>query len=181
MGKGLEGLAVIEIGGGFAASSTGKALGDLGAEVVKVEPPEGDPTRRRGLVPGRRAPAGGPFLHLNTNKRSVVVDRTTTAGRAEFDRLLAGADLAVREGHAPELEDANAWRERHPHLVVVSITPFGLTGPRRGWRGDELTLVHAGGWGYIVPGRGAPREWPPILPFRKLGQSRFSDAVARAG
>ena len=180
MGKGLEGLAVIEIGGGFAASSTGKALADLGAEVVKVEPPEGDPLRRRGVVPGRGAPAGGPFLHLNANKRSVVLDRATASGRSELERLLARADLAVREGHAPELEDADAWRERHPHLVVVSITPFGLTGPRRGWRGDELTLVHAGGWGYIVPGRGAPREWPPIRPFghHALIQAGLHAAVA---
>ena len=180
MGKGLEGLAVIEIGGGFAASSTGKALADLGAEVVKVEPPEGDPLRRRGVVPGRRAPAGGPFLHLNANKRSVVVDRTTASGRAELERLLARADLAIREGRAPELEDAGVWRELHPHLVVVSITPFGLTGPRRGWRGDELTLVHAGGWGYIVPGRGAPREWPPIRPFghHALIQAGLHAAVA---
>ena len=165
MGKGLEGLAVVEIGGGFAASSTGKALADLGAEVVKVEPPEGDPLRRRRVVPGSGAPDGGPFLHLNTNKRSVVLDRTSASGRAEFERLLARADLAVREGPAPALEDAETWRGRNPRLVVVSITPFGLTGPRRGWRGDELTLIHAGGWGYIVPGRGAPREWPPIRPF----------------
>ena len=180
MGKGLEGLAVIEIGGGFAASSTGKALADLGAEVVKVEPPEGDPLRRRGVVPGRHAPAGGPFLHLNANKRSVVLDRTTASGRAELERLLGRADLAIREGRAPELEDAEPWRECHPRLVVVSITPFGLTGPRRGWRGDELTLVHAGGWGYIVPGRGAPREWPPIRPFghHALIQAGLHAAVA---
>ena len=180
MGKGLEGLAVIEIGGGFAASSTGKALADLGAEVVKVEPPEGDPVRRRGLVPGCGAPAGGPFLHLNANKRSVVLDRTRPADRATFEDLLARADLAIREGHAPELEDAERWRERHPRLVVVSITPFGLTGPRRGWRGDELVLMHAGGWGYIVPGRGAPREWPPIRPFghHALIQAGLHAAVA---
>ena len=180
MGKGLEGLAVIEIGGGFAASSTGKALADLGAEVVKVEPPEGDPLRRRGVVPGSGAPAGGPFLHLNANKRSVVLDRTTASGRAELEGLIGRADVVVREGRAPELEDAEPWRERHPRLVVVSITPFGLTGPRRGWRGDELTLVHAGGWGYIVPGRGAPREWPPIRPFghHALVQAGLHAAVA---
>ena len=180
MGKGLEGLAVIEIGGGFAASSTGKALADLGAEVVKVEPPEGDPVRRRGVVPGCGAPAGGPFLHLNANKRSVVLDRARPADRATFEDLLARADLAIREGHAPDLEDADRWRERHPRLVVVSITPFGLTGPRRGWRGDELVLMHAGGWGYIVPGRGAPREWPPIRPFghHALIQAGLHAAVA---
>ena len=180
MGKGLEGLAVIEIGGGFAASSTGKALADLGAEVVKVEPPEGDPLRCRGVVPGSKAPAGGPFLHLNANKRSVVLDRTTASGRTELERLLARADLAIREGRAPELDDGDAWCERHQRLVVVSITPFGLTGPRRGWRGDELTLVHAGGWGYIIPGRGAPREWPPIRPFghHALIQAGLHAAVA---
>ena len=180
MGKGLEGLAVIEIGGGFAASSTGKALADLGAEVVKVEPPEGDPLRRRGVVPGSEAPEGGPFLHLNANKRSVVLDRSTASGRAELERLLGRADLAIREGRAPELDDGDAWCERHPRLVLVSITPFGLTGPRRGWRGDELTLVHAGGWGYIIPGRGAPREWPPIRPFghHALVQAGLHAAVA---
>ena len=211
MGQGLEGLRVIELGGGFAASSTGKVLADLGAEVVKVEPPEGDPLRRRGRVPeagtgggasaaagaasaatatgagaggagtaspgsapGAEAEAGatagaeaggGPFLHLNTNKRSVVLDRSSSGGRAEFQRLLARADLLIREGFAPDLEDPAPWRARHPRLVVVSITPFGLSGPRRGWKGSDLTLIHAGGWGYIIPGRGAPREWPPIRPF----------------
>ena len=180
MGKGLEGLAVIEIGGGFAASSTGKALADLGAEVVKIEPPEGDPVRRRGLVPGSGTADGGPFLHLNANKRSVVLDRTSSPDRAKFERLLARADLVIREGHAPGLEDVDAWRERNPRLVAVSITPFGLTGPRRTWRGGELTLVHAGGWGYIMPGRGAPREWPPIRPFghHALIQAGLHAAVA---
>ena len=180
MGAGLEGLTVIEVGGGFAASSTGKAFADLGAEVVKVEPPEGDPVRRRGLVPGSGAASGGPFLHLNANKRSIVLDRSREPDRAKFDDLLARADLVVREGNAAELEDAEAWCERNPALVVVSITPFGLTGPRRSWRGDELTLVHAGGWGYIIPGRGAPREWPPIRPFghHALIQSGLHAAVA---
>ena len=180
MGVGLEGLAVIEVGGGFAASTTGKALADLGAEVVKVEPPDGDPLRRRGLVPGSGATAGGPFLHLNTNKRSVELDRSKAAGRARFGELLARADLVVREGHGPDLEDVEPWRERNPRLVVATITAFGLTGPRRRWRGDELTLVHAGGWGYIVPGRGAPREWPPIRPFghHALIQAGLHAAVA---
>ena len=180
MGVGLEGVRVIEMGGGFAASSTGKALADLGAEVVKVEPPEGDPLRRRGAVPGGGAAAGGPFLHLNANKRSVVLDRSRAPDRAKLENLVGRADLAIREGRAPDLEDARGWCERHPRLVVVSITPFGLTGPRRSWRGDELTLVHAGGWGYIIPGRGAPREWPPIRPFghHALIQAGLHAAVA---
>ena len=180
MGVGLEGLRVIEIGGGFAASSAGKAFADLGAEVVKVEPPQGDPIRRRGIVPGSGEASGGPFLHLNTNKRSVVLDRSSGSDRTRFDGLVARADLAVREGRASGLEDAAEWRERNPRLVVVTITAFGLTGPRRSWRGDELTLVHAGGWGYIVPGRGAPREWPPIRPFghHALVQAGLHAAVA---
>ena len=180
MGAGLEGLRVIELGGGFAASSTGKALADLGAEVVKVEPPRGDPLRSRGLVPGCGSAAGGPFLHLNTNKRSVVLDRTRASDRHAFEDLVARADLAIREGHAPDLEDPAPWRGRNPRLVVVSITAFGLTGPRRDWKGDELTLVHAGGWGYIIPGRGSPREWPPIRPFghHALVQAGLHAAVA---
>ena len=180
MGAGLEGVRVVEMGGGFAASTTGKAFADLGAEVVKVEPPEGDPIRRRGLVPGSGAAAGGPFLHLNANKRSVVLDRSRSSDRAKLEELVARADLAVREGHAPDLEDAEGWRRRNPRLVVVSITPFGLTGPRRDWRGNELTLMHAGGWGYIIPGRGAPREWPPIRPFghHALIQAGLHAAVA---
>ena len=165
MGKGLEGLRVIELGGGFAASSAGKALADLGAEVVKVEPPGGDPLRRRGVVRGSGVDTGAPFLHLNTNKRSVVLDGKSVADRARLEHLIERSDLVLREGLAAELAGAEGWRERHPRLVVVSITPFGLSGPRRDWRGDELTLVHAGGWGYIIPGRGAPREWPPIRPF----------------
>ena len=164
--KGLEGVRVIECGGGFAASSTGKILADLGAQVVKVEPPGGDPMRREEPAHCAREGAGGPFLHLNTNKRSVVLDRTVERDAAAFEGLVRRADLLVREGgSASALDDAEEWRRRNPRLVVVSITPFGCFGPRRNWRGTDLTLVHAGGWGYIIPGRGAPREWPPLRPF----------------
>ena len=146
----LAGLRVLDLSdeSGFLA---GKLLGDLGADVVKVEPPGGD------LV-GRRAPylrgEPGPerslaWLALNTSKRGITLDASVAAGRDLFGRLVAGADV-VLETPRPGERDAlglgwDAWAADHPRLVWCSITPFGRTGPRARWRGGDLVVVAMGG------------------------------------
>ena len=111
-----------------------------GADVIKVEPPEGDRARRLGPFPdGSDDPETGALhLHLNTNKRSVV----GVPGDELVDRLIAGADVVLQSEAAPE---PAALREAHPDLVVVSVTSFGLTGPRAGWQGSELIHYAYGG------------------------------------
>lgn len=164
-------LRVVELGGGFSAAYAAKLLGDHGADVVKVEPPEGDPGRLRGPFPGgvEDPEKSGAFLALNVNKRGVVLDPATDAGRRELDRLTAWADILVHNlphERAAELGVApGTFEAGHPRLVVVSITPFGMTGPYRDYQGTELIVANAGGWTNLCPGTHSEPEAPPLKVF----------------
>lgn len=146
----LSGFRVLDLTGepGFLA---GKILGDLGADVIKWEPPGGD-------LAGRRAPylRGEPdpehslaWLALNTSKRGITLSLEAEAGRALFRQLAARVDV-VMESFAPGTQDARelgfeALRAAHPGLVYCAITPFGQTGPYAGFRGGDLVAVAMGG------------------------------------
>lgn len=108
-----------------------QALADLGAEVVKVEPPDGDGMRRFGRQVGG---VGVQWLAANRTRWLRTVDLATAAGRAELDELLAGADALVtnwRPGVAERLGLApDGVADRHPHLVWCRISGFGQDGPR---------------------------------------------------
>src|SRR5574341_114680 len=131
-GRALEGIQVVEVGRRFAASYATKLMADLGASVVKVEEPGGDPVR---LLPpfagGQQHPEkSGAFLYLNCNKQGITLDTTDPRGRDVLDRLLARADILV---HDLKPEDAEAyglaWDRVHsvnPRMIMTSVTPFGL-------------------------------------------------------
>ena len=186
MDEGLAGLQVVELGGGVSAPMAAKVLADLGAEVIKVEPPGGDPARRRGPFRNGRADpeASGTFLYLNTNKRSVELDLASDDGRKALDGLVARADLLVHNLSPREMEAGGVSFERlsalNRRLVMLSITPFGLTGPYRDHAANELVGIHGGGWGWIIPGKGTPPERPPIKPFGQhvLVQAGLHGAMA---
>lgn len=126
----------------------GRVLADLGAEVVKVEPPGGDPGRRAGLFADPSSPAPEDNLHWwfeNRGKTSVVLDLDHPADRERLLALAAGADALV-ESYAPGWLEArglgaDVLHARNPHLVVTSITPFGRTGPHAGWSATDLTVA----------------------------------------
>ncbi|MBK7972547.1 MAG: CoA transferase [Deltaproteobacteria bacterium] len=129
----------------------GKILGELGADVIKIEPPGGDPLRTRGpFVGGEVHPeASIPWLAANTSKRGIVLDLAELAGRADFLELVTVSDV-VLESFAPgTMEDWGldypSLAAVHPGLVHCAITPFGSTGPRAGWHAHDLTIVAAGG------------------------------------
>jgi crotonobetainyl-CoA:carnitine CoA-transferase CaiB-like acyl-CoA transferase len=137
----LAGLRVLDFSGQIAGPYCSKLLADAGADVVKVEPAEGDPLRRWSAtgaeLHGRDSPL---FTFLNAGKRSVV----GTASDPHVEALLAKADLAIEahglESDAAEVLDVGALRRAHPALVVLSITPYGLTGPWADRRASEFTL-----------------------------------------
>src|SRR5260370_17575710 len=93
--RALQDLTVVECGTTGAAAYAAKLMADLGADVIKVEPPGGDPARALGPFPGHRPhpEMSGTFLYLNTNKQGVTLDITTQRGRGLRDRLLANADV----------------------------------------------------------------------------------------
>src|SRR5947199_4035156 len=101
---GLEGIRVVECGEGVSAAYAAKLLADLGADVVKVEPPGGDLTRRRGPFPGDRVDPekSGLFIYLNTNKRGVTADLETPEGRELLGRLLVSADILIHNVPPPD-------------------------------------------------------------------------------
>ena len=185
--RGLDGIRVVEMGQMVAAPWTAKLLADLGADVIKVEPPDGDPARRRGPYrpdAGDQGDIGGLFAAINTNKRSVVANLSHTDGRLTLDRLLADADLLIHDLTPRAAAELNlmpeSLRAQHPSLVTMSITPFGQTGPYADWRAEELQVVHGGGWGWLAPGCVQDPELPPLKPHghQAAFQSGFAAACA---
>jgi benzylsuccinate CoA-transferase BbsE subunit len=145
-------------------SYCGRLLAGLGADVIKVEPPGGDP--------GRRLP---PFYHdephperslsfwyLNTNKRSITLDIASADGRELFLRLAERADVVVETFPPGYLDEIGlGWETLHatnPGLILTSITPFGQTGPYRHFQGSDLIAQAMGGILYLC---GLPED-PPV-------------------
>ena len=170
-GLGLAGMRVVECGQGVSAAYAAKLLADVGADVVKVEPPDGDLTRRRGPFPDdeRHVDTSGLFTYLNTNKRGVTADLATADGQARLHRLLADADVLIHNVPPPERPamglDSRELCAAHPALVVTSMSIFGDAGPRSAWRGYELTVSNAGGWAFVSPGASPYPDLPPLKPF----------------
>lgn len=126
----LDGIRVIDVSRVLAGPFATMLLADLGADVIKIEPPEGDESRTWG-PPWWGDPAdrrSAYFVSVNRNKRSVVLDLRTDGGRAVLDRLLATADLLVhnyRPATAARLGlETDALRSRHPELIVASVGGF---------------------------------------------------------
>ena len=152
----LDGIRVLELGDESVAYAT-KLLADLGADVVRLEPPEG--SRLRHLPP-----KGLGSAYFDTNKWSVVADLGTEEGRARLARLAARADVVVDTsppGHLDGLDTGPAALcAANPALVWVAVTPFGLTGPRRHWRASNLTAWAQSG---VLRTTGEP-DRPPVVP-----------------
>jgi crotonobetainyl-CoA:carnitine CoA-transferase CaiB-like acyl-CoA transferase len=143
----LAGIRVLEVGVFMAAPFAGMQLADLGADVVKVEPPvRGDPSRQIGpFVSGESS----PFVRLNRNKRSVVVDLKHPDGKATFLRLAASADVLLenlRPGAMTGLGlGYDEVRAHNPGLVYVSVSGWGQDGPRAGLPGlDVMAQARSG-------------------------------------
>ena len=144
----LTGIRVLDLTTNYAAYA-GRLLADLGADVVRIEPPEGSPVRS--LAPCQTGPAGAPlsFAHafLDAGKRSVTVDLMTSAGRELLAELAASSDAMIETPSAGAADqiDFELVRQRNPGLVLVSISAFGRDGPYAGYQATDLTLLAAGG------------------------------------
>ncbi len=180
----LAGLRVLELTdekGQFC----GKLMGDLGADVIKIEPPGGEATRTVGpfLDDIPHADRSLSFWHYNTSKRGITLNLETEDGRQLFRRLASDADVILetwRPGYLPGLglgyDDLSA---SNPGLVMCALTPFGQTGPWRDYATTDLLHMAAGGQmascGYdeadvpdappIAPvGAAMPGTWAAIMP-----------------
>lgn len=147
----LEDLRVLDLSDGVAGAYCGKLFADYGADVIKVEPPSGDHTRRQGPFPHGRphGEAGALWLYLGTNKRSVTLDIAQPTGQRLLRRLVEDANIVV-ESFPPAYLDSlglgfQALRSIKRRIVLVSVTPYGQGGPKAGWRATNLTSFACGG------------------------------------
>jgi crotonobetainyl-CoA:carnitine CoA-transferase CaiB-like acyl-CoA transferase len=156
----LDGVRVVDLTDAYGALAT-RVLAELGATVVRVERPGGGGGARRAPVTDEGV--GLHHLHRNAGKTIVERDPAVAADRDGVESALAGADLVVvgAAGWGSERGDAytaHAIATRHPHAVVVSLTPFGLTGPAADWASTELVSQAMAG---VVYRSGVP-ELPPV-------------------
>lgn len=177
----FDDLTVVELAGDPAGEMVGKVFAQMGADVVKVEPPTGSPTRAIGpCVDGfEDGDHSLTFWFYNTSKRSVVVDYTSPGGRAELVGLLAGADMFITTLRPTEARALNLEAERlHaevPELIVVSVTPFGLTGPWADRMSSDLVGLALGS-----PLNSCGYDDHSIPPIRPGGDQGYQSAASFA-
>ncbi len=189
----LTGLQVVELAEGIAGPYAAKVLADMGAEVIKIEPPfRGDRSRHVGPFPGHEPhpERSGQFLYLNTNKLGVTLDLDQSTGGALFAQLIAHADVLIEDRDPGWLVARglgyDELRQRCDKLVMTSLTRFGQDGPESTYKGYPLTTSHAGVEAYSLPGRLSLTlfpDRPPVQTGGALGEydSGLSAAVATLG
>ncbi|MCT9077459.1 CaiB/BaiF CoA-transferase family protein [Streptomyces fulvoviolaceus] len=158
----LDGLVVVDLSTGIPGAYCTKLLADGGADVVKVEAPEGDPLRRWSASGATIEPGGDGalFSFLACSKKSVIGDPRSVLELLETADVMVWSPGPPVAGH-PELSPQEIHGS-HPHLVVTSITPFGLEGPWRDRAATEFTLQAWSG-GIVGLGRGAPDRAPVFV------------------
>ena len=150
----LDGLQVLDISEGLAAPFAAKLLGDLGADVIKLEPPDGDSARRRGPFADSEDPeTSAPFLYANTSKRSVVIDPSDPDDAALRAHLLERADIIISHETEPSLAARGFGHAQlssiNPRVVLTTVTGFGSHGPYADWQWNHLTAGALGGFTHL--------------------------------
>ncbi len=164
----LDGLRVLDISTLFAAPQIAAVLGDLGADVVKVEPPQGDPLRAMGA---QREGRSLMWALAARNKRAITLDFDNEAGRDLLHRLVERADVLVENFPRSTLE---RWRctydelaARNRRLVMVSVSCYGATGPYANRPGAGTLAEAFGGLTNMI----GEADGPPMLPSVALGDT----------
>jgi len=177
----LSGLKVIEFGQGVAAPFCGLMLADMGAEVIKIEPPtKGDLSREWGppFIGGESA----YFLSINRNKKSIVIDMKDERGRRIFERLCRDADVLIenfRPGVMRRLRaDYRRIRKINPDIIYCSITGYGQLGPSKDNPAFDLVIQARGGLMDVTGDASPAKVGVPIVDFGAGMYSAFAIALA---
>ena len=177
----LKGLKVVEYAGSISGQYCAKLLAELGAEVIKVEPPEGDELRNYGPFPDDlpHKEKSGLYLWLNNNKLGITLNLGKSTGKKLLLELLKDTDIFVEnltQQKAEESELDYARLEKlNQRLVVTSITPFGRTGPYKNYKAYDIGTCAASG---ISIGIGYPDREPLTLPISLAGFEGGASASA---
>ena len=186
----LKGVRVVEWSNLVSGPYCGKLLAELGAEVIKVEPPaSGDDSRYLGPFPGD-APhpeRSGLFLFVNLNKRGITLDPQTAAGRQLLGRLLESADILLENQPLDPVRaarlDYETLKGQYPQLIVTSVSPYGRSGPYQDYKGYDLTANAMSGLSF---GTGHPHREPLTTPLHQASYlagvgAAFASIVALLG
>ena len=163
-GPPLEGIRILDLTQSVAGPYATKLYADYGADVIKIERPDGgDPARRIGPFPNDEPhpERGGVFLHINTGKRSVTLNLKTASGQRILQRLAASADLVFENFRPGVLErlglDAERLAGLRPGASLIRISNFGQYGPYRDFEADDMLLYATGG---VLQITGVPEREP---------------------
>jgi len=173
-GRALDGLKVLDITQVMAGPFCAMMLADLGADVIKVEPPSGDSTRQ---MPGASGTDSPSFNALNRGKRSIVLDLKSGAGRDALVRLARASDILI-ENYRPGVMDAfglgyAALAKENPRLVYASISGYGQTGPDRAKGGFDLIAQGVSGI-MSITGEAGRAPVKAGVPLTDLGAGLFA-------
>lgn len=163
----LDGLIVVELGTGVATALAARTMAGFGAEVLKIEPPQGDPMRGVGPFPlGRANPeTSAAFLYFHGGKSSVVLDLSFPPGRSVLARILGAADILLTDVSLADRQaldiDEKRLAQLAPQLIVVSVSPYGESGPHAEYQASDLTMIAAGGQMSLM---GSP-DREPVKPY----------------
>jgi len=167
----LTGLRIALVARGVAAAYAGRLLAAMGAEAILVEPPQGSSLRRQ--PPFLADGVSALFAYLAAGMRSRVLDLASADGGAAFAALLAESDILIDDTPLAEraglgLDEAGVAR-RHPDLIHVSALPFGASGPKAGWKAEDIQVQHASGEGNLLPNGLAVEMFPDRAPLKIHG------------
>ena len=177
----LSGLTVVELADDPAGEYVGRLLAEMGARVTKIEPPQGAASRSIGpFAKGEVGPETSlNFWFYNSNKASVTLDAATPSGLALLKALAGSADVFICTLQPRALKaiglDLDALSEACPRLIVLSVTPFGLTGPWADYKSSDLIALAAGG-----PLNSCGYDDHSIPPIRPGGNQGYHSAASFA-
>ena len=180
----LAGFRVLEISRNVAAAYAGRLLAAMGARVVMLEPPGGSPLRS---APPLLDATGHSalFAFLAAGKSSMIADLTLSEGRRVLDAELKRTDILIDDTPLCERTAANldpdSIARRYAALIHVSVLPFGASGPKADWVGEEVNLLHAGGEGFLLPNGLSCELFPDRPPLKIYGHfSQYQGGCAAA-
>ncbi len=151
----LNNLKVLDLSQGIAGPFCAKLLADLGADVIKVEPPTGDVSRQYGPFPGEEPDpeCSASFFYFNTSKRGLVLDLDSADGRdalarlvTEYDIVIAGESEETLRGQGLAYTDFCQW---NPKVILTTISGFGSFGPHSEYLSSHLVACAMGGWSQL--------------------------------
>ena len=171
----LGGVRILEYCRTVTGAYAAKIMADLGAEVIKIEPPGiGDDARRKAPFPGDipHPEKSGLFLYLNSNKMGITLDPRKTTGMEIFKKMVKETDILVEDGSPGEAERAGIGYDElkllNPGLIMTSITPYGRSGRYKDYKAYQLNIANASGQAYMLPLPSPNVDRAPVKPGGNL-------------